>query len=356
MTITHIFISYSHRDAGWFRGSTGNHHAGFEPELTPESRMASFIPDLEHALRVKNVSIWYDRKRLAGGDEWRAEIDGAIDRAQIAILLISNHFLSSDYIRNSELPRIKRRFDERELIVLPILVGRCDWDEEIPWLDGPQMLPGKVSPLVNCLGTPDTWDHAQNQIVKAIKKQIDRYNRPDSAIAAVAPTSRPSQTKVATRMASTTTPSDTTDTQRSTAIAKTSTVELKVLDKKGKIHVLSDPYITYRSDRGPTKVKDGIRTRNGLLETKLKWSELKSVSFDASSEDLEGKRVYAYTLHATLIDGTSAAHDLVEDWNMLYTSRMQPEDGDRQGILSGKTKFGDVIIKFFDIDTITVSR
>jgi hypothetical protein len=79
-----IFVSYSHKDAIWLE------------------RLMIFLKPLE---REGSVDIWSD-KRILAGERWRTEIEQALIAADIAILLVSSHFLASDFIHNEELPRI----------------------------------------------------------------------------------------------------------------------------------------------------------------------------------------------------------------------------------------------------------
>ena len=51
----------------------------------------------------RGVDIWTDRD-IAPGALWHDSIQAALDRAQVAVLLVSPHFLASDYISTDELP------------------------------------------------------------------------------------------------------------------------------------------------------------------------------------------------------------------------------------------------------------
>ncbi len=89
------------------------------------------IPQLARALENEGVEFWWD-ERIEPGTVWREEIETEINRADIAILLISQGFLYSQFIRNFELPRIEERVKEGKLIIIPILVGYCDW-QSLPY-------------------------------------------------------------------------------------------------------------------------------------------------------------------------------------------------------------------------------
>ncbi len=78
---------------------------------------------------------------LHPGDQWAEEIDHAIDRASLTILLVSPDFLASDYIHETEMPRLKKRWDRGRLRVLPLLIRPSSW-RRIDWLKDLQLHPG----------------------------------------------------------------------------------------------------------------------------------------------------------------------------------------------------------------------
>ena len=90
MAKAHIFISYAHEDKEWVLEGPGNIH------LIPRIRRHT-SPDAE---------IWFD-EGLVIGEKWDEEIHNHIIQSHIAILLISESFVSSDYIVNKELIWIK---------------------------------------------------------------------------------------------------------------------------------------------------------------------------------------------------------------------------------------------------------
>ena len=54
---------------------------------------------------LPNVDLWRDDRIGAGGD-WKQEITQAMDRASVAILLITVNFLNSGFIQGKEVPRL----------------------------------------------------------------------------------------------------------------------------------------------------------------------------------------------------------------------------------------------------------
>ena len=96
-----VFISYSHRDAHWLQ------------------RLQTHLQPL---VRSGTVQAW-DDTQIRAGDDWRAEIDKALARAKVAVLLISADFLASDFIANNELPPLLARAQSHGTVILPLIVA-----------------------------------------------------------------------------------------------------------------------------------------------------------------------------------------------------------------------------------------
>src|SRR4029453_10313927 len=56
-------------------------------------------------------------------DVWRAEIQHGLDRACIAILLVSANFFASDFIDAVELPALLQAAQEGGVKILPVIIG-----------------------------------------------------------------------------------------------------------------------------------------------------------------------------------------------------------------------------------------
>lgn len=113
-----VFISYSHKDEE------------FKDEL---------ITMLAGLQRQGVIDPWQDR-RIEEGDEWYQSIQDAMNNCDLAILLVSQHFIASRFIQDDELPRLLQRRREQGLRVVPIIVRPCKWQSE-PALSGIQGLP-----------------------------------------------------------------------------------------------------------------------------------------------------------------------------------------------------------------------
>lgn len=103
-----VFISYSHLDEKW---------------LTRIKRM------LKPVLRNENNLIIWDDSRIEKGAMWRDEIDLALQTAKVAVLLVSDNFLNSEFINSVELPVLLEASEKEGLTVLWIAVSHSMYKE-----------------------------------------------------------------------------------------------------------------------------------------------------------------------------------------------------------------------------------
>ena len=94
----------------------------------PEDR--KFCADLDKHLAVMKrlgwIRIWYDRD-IKAGQMWADEISQHLSTAEIVLLLISSHFLASDYCYSAELKYALQRQEMGEAVVIPIIIRPVDW-------------------------------------------------------------------------------------------------------------------------------------------------------------------------------------------------------------------------------------
>jgi hypothetical protein len=121
-----VFISYSHKDEEW------------------KDQLRVHLDALQ-AEDKDFVDPWDDR-RIGVGDKWKEEIEGAMDRSSVAVLLISAHFLTSNFILREEVPRLLAR-REKGLNIVPIVVRPCNW-QRVSWLSSLQLRPKDGRPLM----------------------------------------------------------------------------------------------------------------------------------------------------------------------------------------------------------------
>lgn len=159
MAKAHIFISYAHEDKEWVLEGPGNIH------LIPRIRRHT-SPDAE---------IWFD-EGLVIGEKWDEEIHNHIIQSHIAILLISESFVSSDYIVNKELIWIKEQVEKNDMKIVPLLIGNITEKSKriIDWIYQRQIHPSETQPLCNYLNDKAQWDHMITSILNIIDAKIDQ--------------------------------------------------------------------------------------------------------------------------------------------------------------------------------------
>ena len=95
-----LFVSYSHVDKVW------------------KDRLLKWLWDLDEEL----IDIWVDRE-IEPGSNWYDEIERALESAKAAVLLVTQDFMASDFIRHVELPALLKAADSGRLTLLWIAVS-----------------------------------------------------------------------------------------------------------------------------------------------------------------------------------------------------------------------------------------
>jgi hypothetical protein len=71
-------------------------------------------------MRDEKLELW-DDTRIQPGKDWAAEIETAISRARVGVMLVSPEFLASDYVIKVELPAmLKQRSDGLSVLWIPV--------------------------------------------------------------------------------------------------------------------------------------------------------------------------------------------------------------------------------------------
>jgi hypothetical protein len=73
----------------------------------------------------EGIRVW-DDSLILGSEKYDQDIRSAIALSRVAILLVTPEFLSSDYIRNTELPLLVKAADKKDLTIHWIAIRQCD--------------------------------------------------------------------------------------------------------------------------------------------------------------------------------------------------------------------------------------
>jgi len=72
------------------------------------------------------ISSWHDRRITAGGDFGQV-ISSEMESSEIVLLLVSAHFLASDYCFENEMKRALEKHNEGTAVVIPVILHPCNW-------------------------------------------------------------------------------------------------------------------------------------------------------------------------------------------------------------------------------------
>jgi hypothetical protein len=95
-----VFVSYSHLDLEWLE------------------RLRKFLTPLENQGMIR---IWDDSKIQVGAD-WQAEIRKALESAKLAVFLVTQDFLNSQFIQAQEMPPLLEKANQEGVKIIWVAV------------------------------------------------------------------------------------------------------------------------------------------------------------------------------------------------------------------------------------------
>lgn len=100
---TQVFVSYSHADS--------EHLLRLKVHLRPYERQSL-------------LEVWSDTQ-IRAGQQWKKEIEAALGRTAVAILLVSADFLASDFVAENELPPLLAAAKIEGVKIMPVILKPC---------------------------------------------------------------------------------------------------------------------------------------------------------------------------------------------------------------------------------------
>lgn len=119
------------------------------------------------------INLWSDQE-IKPGEVWDEAIRARLAQSDLVLLLVSDDFFASDYIRNVELREALARHARGETRLLPIIARHCGW-EDLPALARLQVLPPDGRPVVS--KEWDSPDEPYRKIYEGVKIVVRELRR-----------------------------------------------------------------------------------------------------------------------------------------------------------------------------------
>lgn len=143
-----LFVSYKHLDDEW------------------RDKIKKWLVPLE---KKGLIDVWDDTE-IPPGSNWREEIKKHLADAKLAVLLVTQDFLNSDFIAENELPVLVEASKRDELQILWIAVKPSTY-EDSPEIEPLQAVNDPKKPLSSL--PPAELDAQMLEIYKTIKRVLE---------------------------------------------------------------------------------------------------------------------------------------------------------------------------------------
>lgn len=119
----------------------------------------------------RKMRFWSDRD-LKGSDLWDEVIKDQIKKSEIALVLVSEHFLGSEYCMNVEI----RSFLGMDKPIFPVMLRRCKWRNH-EWLNNRQHIPQGDETIEDNYADPEDRTLIFEKIRKDLGEQAEKIRK-----------------------------------------------------------------------------------------------------------------------------------------------------------------------------------
>jgi hypothetical protein len=149
-----VFVSYCHYDAKYVAAKGDS--------------LLSFV---QGGLEDEHLKFWVDLT-ITAGDLWDENIRRSLERADIALVLVSQAFLNSSYCMTVEAPSFIQSRVNRGLRIIPVLLSACDWKKH-KWLASTQAIPRDGKTVETHFSGPAKRKELFLQVLEQIRRNAE---------------------------------------------------------------------------------------------------------------------------------------------------------------------------------------
>lgn len=156
-----VFVCHSHYDDSYVRDD-------------------SLLGHLKALEQDAIVEFWHDG-RIVTGELWNDEIQANICDSGVALVLISQMLLNSEYINNKEIPRFLQKRREEGMVIFPVILSACEWQRH-DWLKNTQFLPSGDKNVESDYCQPGLQKELFSQILRDLRIQVERIAKKSTSV------------------------------------------------------------------------------------------------------------------------------------------------------------------------------
>lgn len=130
-------------------------------------------------LRRQGVATFWSDKEIYAGSDWASQIDHNLRTAHVILLLLSAHFIDSNYCYDVELRQAVERHFRREAVIIPVVLQPCNWERVRLTCEGREFDLGKVQALPAGARPVTKWRNRQeafDNIADGVTKVVDQLS------------------------------------------------------------------------------------------------------------------------------------------------------------------------------------
>ena len=133
-------------------------------------RLMVHLKGLEH----EGIETWRDQDTTPG-EEWDAKIRAELAAADVIIFCVSADLLATNYVQRIEIPKALARRDRGEATVIPVIIGKCAWEDSA--LGKLQGIPDKGSTVQDYVRDGHPADDVWAKVTSAVRDAVRSHHK-----------------------------------------------------------------------------------------------------------------------------------------------------------------------------------